>query len=247
MRRLALNLAIAATFVLGFANAGESAPGVKINNDTFDFGKVIQNATATHAFWIKSTGTETLNITGVEPGCGCTQMPLTDSSVAVGDSTPLQIIFSTKSFIGNVNKRPFIVTNAPQASAGMSIFAEILTDPESALPVVLRPARLDVSQFSVQPRRRGTFEIVNKSSEPLKIAPVDTVYKSFTIELPSKIGAGETVKGTIIVNKAAIEKSFRESFTFEVVGSESRDRYTLPIERIYRIKDTSTVNVTGGK
>ncbi len=235
--------------VLGLSTIGVAAPGVKINNDTFDFGKVIQNATTTHTFWIKSTGTDTLKITGVEPGCGCTQMPLTDSSVAVGDSTPLQIIFSTKSFIGNVNKRPFIATNAPapHASAGMSIFAEILTDPESALPVVLRPARLDVSQFTVQPRRRATFEIVNKSSEPLKISPVDTVYKSFTIELPSKIGAGETVKGTVIVKKSEIEKSFRESFTFEVLGSESRDRYTLPIERIYRIKETNPTTTSTGK
>lgn len=249
MRRFVVQVSAMSALVVGLSTSGVAAPGVKINNDTFDFGKVIQNATTTHTFWIKSTGTETLRITGVEPGCGCTQMPLTDSSVAVGDSTPLQIIFSTKSFIGNVNKRPFIATNAPapHSSPGMSIFAEILTDPESALPVVLRPARLDVSQFTVQPRRRATFEIVNKSSEPLKISPVDTVHKSFTIELPAKIGAGETVKGTVIVKKSEIEKSFRESFTLEVVGSESRDRYTLPIERIYRIKETNPATSNAGK
>lgn len=222
-----------------------AAPAVKIPGDTFDFGKVIQNATNTHTFWIKSTGSDTLRITAVEPGCGCTQLPLTDSSIAPGDSLRLDIIFSTKSFIGNVNKRPFIVTNANPTNANMSIFAEILTEPEGMMPITMRPAKLDVSQFTTTARRRATFQLVNKSPETLKLALIDTLFKSFTVELPKSIKSGETAQGTIIVKKGNIEKSFKESFTFEALGSESRDRFTLPIERMYRPKDSPTAS--GGK
>lgn len=231
--------------LFGVGSVAFAAPAVKIPGDTFDFGKVIQNATTTHTFWIKSTGTETLKIVAVEPGCGCTQIPLSDSVVAPGDSLRLDIIFSTKSFVGNVNKRPFIVTNANPTNAGMSIFAEILTEPEGALPITLRPAKVDVSQFTVTPRRRATFQLVNKSPETLKLTLIDTLFKSFTVELPKSIKAGETAQGTIVVKKNCIEKSFKESFTFQALGSETRDRFTLPIERLFRPKDAPAA--TGAK
>jgi hypothetical protein len=234
MRKL---LIASAMIIIG--SAVLAAPGVKIPGDTWNFGKVIQNATTTHTFWIKSTGTDTLRITAVEPGCGCTQLPLSDSSIAPGDSLRLDIIFSTKSFVGNVNKRPFIVTNANPTNANMSIYAEILTEPEGAKPITMRPAKLDVSQFTTTARRRASFELVNKSPETLKLLLVDTLFKNFTVEMPKSIKPGETVQGTIIVKKGSIEKSFKESFTFEALGSETRDRFTLPVERLYRPKDAS--------
>ncbi len=239
-------LLLTALFVFS-AYSAFAAPGVKIPGDTFDFGQVVQNATTTHTFWIKSTGTETLKIVAVEPGCGCTQIPLSDSVVAPGDSLRLDIIFSTKSFVGHVNKRPLIVTNANPTNASMSIFADIMTQPEGGLPITMRPAKLDVSQFTSAPRRRATFELVNKSPDTLKLSLVDTLFRSFTVELPKVIKPGETAQGTIIVKKANIEKSFKESFTFEALGSESRDRFTLPIERIYRPKDTPAPAVSGTK
>jgi hypothetical protein len=223
------------------------APGVKIKNDTFNFGKVLQNTTLTHAYWIKSTGDDTLLITEVVPGCGCTQMPLLDSTVAPGDSTRLDIIFTTRSFIGNVNKRPYVMTNASTDKVGMSIYAEVLVDPETGLPLVLRPARLDVSQFTAQPRRRAIFQIVNKSSEDLLLQVIDSSFKSFEVILPSKIKAGTTAEGTVIVKKTDIARAFKESFTFEAVGTESRDLFTLPVERMYNVKDTAGSSVSGSR
>lgn len=220
------------------AAAVMAEPGVKIPNDTFDFGKVVQNQTTTHSFWIKSTGSDTLRITEVVPGCGCTQMPLLDSVLGPGDSTRLDIVFTTRSFVGHVNKRPYVVTNTPTGKAGMSIFAEILTDPESAVPVVIRPPKLDVSQFTSQPRRRATFQVVNKSAQGLEVHLLDTAYKSFDIQLPARIKAGATVEGTVFVKKDRVASAFKESFTFEVVGADARDVYTLPVDRMYHVKDS---------
>jgi hypothetical protein len=231
----------AQTLVLMIASAAVVAePAVKIPKDTFDFGKVVQNQTTTHSFWIKSTGSDTLRITEVVPGCGCTQMPLLDSVLGPGDSTRLDITFTTRSFVGHVNKRPYIMTNAPTSKAGMSIFAEILTDPESAVPVVIRPPKLDVSQFTAQPRRRATFQVVNKSAQELEVHLLDTAFKSFDVELPARIKAGVTIEGAVIVKKDRVATAFKESFTFEVVGADARDIYTLPIDRMYYVKDSVT-------
>lgn len=127
----------------------------------------------------------------------------------------------------------------------MSIYAEVLVDPELGLPLALRPARLDVSQFTPQPRRRATFLIVNKSAEDLQLRVVDTAFKSFEVVLPTKIKAGATVEGTVVVRKSDIAKAFKESFTFEAVGTEARDLFTLPVERMYNVKDTAASTVSG--
>jgi hypothetical protein len=226
-------------FLLAGSIAVSAAPGVKIKNDTFDFGKVIQNSTTTHSFWIKSTGSDTLRITEIDPGCGCTQMPLRDSVLGPGDSTRLDIIFTTRSYVGHVNKRPYIMTNASTEKVGLSIYAEIMIDPENAIPLVPRPARIDVSQFSALARRRASFKLFNKSNEDVDLQCVDTSFKSFEVVLPSKIKAGETAEGTIVVKKDKVPTSFKESFTFEAVNDNERDVYSLVVERMYHVPDST--------
>jgi len=47
-------------------------PQLTIPEAVFDFGYVPQNSTISHIYWLHSTGTDTLKITEVRPGCGCT-------------------------------------------------------------------------------------------------------------------------------------------------------------------------------
>ncbi|MBI5265837.1 MAG: DUF1573 domain-containing protein [candidate division Zixibacteria bacterium] len=224
---------------VGIPVAVVAGPAVKIPNDTFNVGKVIQNATTTHSFWIKSVGDDTLRIIEVVPGCGCTQMPLTDSVLAPGDSTRLDIIFSTKSFVGNVQKHPYLQVNTPAERVGVTIQSEILVQPETATPLIVQPWRVDVSQFTVQPRRRSVFQIVNKSDRELELRVADTAFKSFSVQLPTRIAPSATAQGVVIVNKDRIKTAFKESFTFRVRGGGTSDFYTVPVERLYRIKDSA--------
>ena len=220
-----------------------AGPAVRIPHDTFNFGKVIQNATTTHSFWVKSVGDDTLRILEVVPGCGCTQIPLRDSVLGPGDSTRLDIIFSTKSFVGDVQKHPYLRMNTPADRISVNIQAEILTDAEAAMPIVVRPAKIDVSQFTVQPRRRAAFQLVNKTSQELEVRVLDTAFKSFSVQLPPRIPPSATIQGLVIVKTDKIPTAFKESFTFEVKTGGTSDIYTLPVERLYRVKDS--VSATG--
>jgi hypothetical protein len=217
-----------------------AGPAVSSPHDTFNFGKVIQNATTTHSFWIKSVGDDTLRILEVVPGCGCTQMPLQDSVLGPGDSTRLDVIFSTKSFVGDVQKHPYLRMNTPADRVSVNIQAEILTDAEAAMPIVVRPAKIDVSQFTVQPRRRAAFQLVNKTAQELEVKALDTAFKSFSVQLPSHIPPSGTVQGIVTVRTDRIPSAFKESFTFEVKRSGTTDIYTIPIERLYRVKDSTS-------
>ncbi|MDH4156276.1 MAG: DUF1573 domain-containing protein [candidate division Zixibacteria bacterium] len=230
------NLILGIILLLVWAAAASAAPAVQIPDDAFDFGKVAQHAKVNHTFWIKSTGSDTLRITAVVPGCGCTQAPLKDSVLAPGDSTSLEIVFSTLSYRGYITKRPYLETNASDEKTYLKIVAELIPYPEEMKPIRLWPHRLDVSQFTTKPRRRAGFKIENMTDQTLRIIPVDTVSKDFDVTLPDKVGPGETVEGMVIVHKDAVEKAFEQSITFEL-DDEEGSRFSLPVQRKYRPRD----------
>jgi len=225
------------TLVTMFASAGlvviaTAAPKMEVPEDTIDFGKTVQRVVLTHDFWIKSVGDDTLRITGIEPGCGCTQVPLKDTVLAPGDSTTLRIIFSTGYFLGRVDKRPYIITNASNEKTYLKVSAELAVEPPSYWPVVIKPAVVDVSQFGEQPRRRARFLIENRLDKDLNIQVVDSSLKSFTVEIPEKVKARDSVSGLIIVRKDAVDTEFEESITIEF-DDEDRSRYSIPVKRMY--------------
>jgi len=220
--------------ILVLTSAALAGPAVEITNDSFDFGQTMQHAKVNRVFWVKSVGDETLRINTVNPGCGCTKAPLADSVLAPGDSTALEIIFSTKSYRGPITKRPYILTNASEEKVYLKISAILLPDETPMEPISLIPARLDVSQFSEKPRRVASFLIENHSDRDYKIKLVDGEGKLFEIKLPGKVKAGESVKGRIRVLEGAIQTEFEQSLTFEI-NDDKQSRFTLPIKRTYRI------------
>ncbi len=208
-------------------------PQIKISEASFNFGKTPQRTSVSHTFWIKSVGTDTLKIEKVVPGCSCTKMPLQDSVLAPGDSTSLEIVFSTKSYRGYVAKKPYLLTNISEEKVYMRIDAELFPKPETIEPIVFEPFKLDVSQFSEKPRSKAKFLLVNKSDKDYNITIIDMNNKPFTLKLPNKIKAGETVEGMITVYKDKLGSEFDSSFTIEI-NDDFRTRITLPIRRIIR-------------
>jgi hypothetical protein len=197
-----------------------------------NFGKVTQSKMVTTDFWIKSTGDEPLKIEVLWSGCGCTEIPLTDSTVAAGDSLQCRVNFSTGRFQGIVTKAPSVKTNASASVIKLSILAEVILDINDAWPVVLRPDVLDISQFSEKTRRLGKFHIENRSDEDLNIVIVDSALKNFQIRMPDQVKAGETIEGRIRIRDEALESDLRESVTIRLEGEESH-YYTLPVVRKY--------------
>ena len=181
---------------------------VEIINSTINFGYVTQNKLVTTDFWIKSTGDDTLKITTLWSGCGCTEIPLADSSIAPGDSIPLRIIFSSGRFQGLVHKRPTVRTNASDAVIKLSIMAEVTLNSDETWPAVLRPEILDVSQYGEKTRRQGRFHLENRSDEDLRVIVVDSALKSFEIRIPGEVKAGETIEGRIRVREEAVTADF---------------------------------------
>ncbi|MBD3403881.1 DUF1573 domain-containing protein [candidate division GN15 bacterium] len=232
MRRWSAIIILCLLLIGSSALAG---PKIEIPDSEFDFGKVIQHVTVSHSFWLKSVGDDTLRITKIVPGCGCTKAPVTDSVLAPGDSTRLEIIFETKRFRGLVAKRPYVETNAGPEKNYVKITADLSQDAENMRPLMIKPPKVDVSQFTEAPRRRARFQIVNASERDYKITLIDHAFNNFELDLPDKVKAGETVDATVTVYEDLIDEEFEQSVTF-AIDDEFNTRYTVPVKREVRVK-----------
>lgn len=225
--------ALFAILLLLVAGSAKAEVSYTLNETAFNFGKTPQHVTVTHNFWIKSTGDELLRIEKVDPGCGCTTIPLPDSTVAPGDSVRLQIILDTKNFRGRINKTPKFKTNADSAMVSLKIFAEMITSQATGMPLWISPPKVNVSQFGPKVRRRAKLVITNYGDEPFRLTPIDTANRSFAIRLPELINPGDSAEVFIVVHKEAVETEFKESVTFEGIGKTKRIRYSIPVVRTY--------------
>ncbi len=216
-------------------NAGAS---FELSETYFNFGKVSQSVTVEHEFWIKSTGDETLILRNIDPGCGCTRAPIQDTIVVPGDSVLLKIYFDTRKYRGHVIKKPSFESNVNDKKTYLKILTEPLPDPFASRPIIINPLRIDVSQFKAKVRRKSKFEIINKSDQDIKMSVVAEPGRFYDIELPSIVKAGDTAVGTVIVKEDSIKKEFQNSFTIEF-QDEARTRFTLPVRRLYKVKDES--------
>lgn len=208
-------------------------PRIAVHEATFNFGNVHQQMILTHTFWMHSVGTDTVRILDVWPGCGCTEIPLPDSSIAPGDSLPLTIIFKTERFSGGVNKKPRIVSNATDEPMQLTILANVLVKGRTFGPLQIQPEFVDVSQFGEMTRRIASFLVVNTSDRDFELEVSDSTMKSFEVKLPDKVKAGETVEAKIRVLEDKIQTDFYESLTFRIKG-ETDGVYTVPVNRLYR-------------
>ncbi|MFH2048853.1 MAG: DUF1573 domain-containing protein [bacterium] len=221
-----------------FAQAG---PKIFLPETEFNWGKICQNRTVNHTFWIKSVGDDTLIITKVVPGCGCTKAPLQDSVLAPGDSTRLDIFFSTKSYRGYVTKKPYLLTNIGEEITYLKIYSLLVAEPENDLPLYLNPQYIDVSQYTEKPRRKASFLIENRGDIDYKLTLIDWERDFFDVDLPSLVKAGETVEGSIMVHEDKVPYDFNLSLTF-AINDIDETRYTLPIERKVRVKKGAAAN-----
>jgi hypothetical protein len=223
--RKAISLVLALGLMSGsvFAQAALDIP-----KPTFDFGYVPQQSVVSTDFWLKSSGTEDLKILKVIPGCGCTKAPLEKDVLVPGDSTRLEVIFSTKRFTNRVTKNPRIQTNAGDQK--VEFMSTVVRRPDSTYPIVIKPYKLDLSQPGGGASDEIRFTVQNISDQDLSLLMVASRKELFSVDLPGQIKAGQSVEGVLKLTADGAAKDFEKSFTFEV-SDATTSRFTVPVKR----------------
>lgn len=223
------------TFVLAvlltvFAASAFAGPVLTIEPENFVFGYAPQNSKVSHTFKLTNTGDETLKIDRVVPGCGCTKAPLKKDVLVAGESTELEIIFSTRRYNGKVMKHPSITSNGSANPLKVTIQTDVITRPDSAYPVIISPYKLDISQFGERLRDEMNFTLENRSDKDLKPTLIDYPADLMTVTLPELIPAGGSVKGKVELAESALPQEFEKSITLQF-DDQGNSRYSIPVKR----------------
>ena len=83
----------------------------------FDFGKISPDKNVSHKYKITNHGNAVLNITNVNPSCGCTYTAPEKWSLVAGESTVLEATFNPAGFRGPVRKSLVVISNDPKNPA----------------------------------------------------------------------------------------------------------------------------------
>jgi hypothetical protein len=109
MRR---NWVVAVVFCLGLETFAQVARPLKFNEETFDFGTVVEeNGPVTHEFVFTNASTKPLQILLVKPSCGCTTPGWTKEPIMPGKTGSIKAQFDPKGRPGYFNKSLTVTTD----------------------------------------------------------------------------------------------------------------------------------------
>lgn len=210
-----------------------SGPRLRTNQEIFDFGVVPQNSQIAHAFWLKNVGTETAVIEKIKTNCGCTQAPMADTVVEVGDSAWVEMVLNTRSIKGTLEKNARIFANARGRIPAFTIRTRIAPDDEIRTPIHPDPLTAYIDPESPPTRSGSKWEfpitLRNTSSEKVRVRAVDVpdLYVSLS-QSEFALAPGEEQKMILLIDPAIMDQPYSKSLTLEMTDPD-RSRLTIPV------------------
>lgn len=157
----------------------KAEPRIEFGSTTFDFGRITAGESAKHSFVFTNTGTATLEITDVKPGCGCTTAGEWDRSVPPGKTGSIPLQFNSSGFGGAVAKTATVLCNDPRQSNVVIQLTGSVWKPIDVMPsaVVFQPTEAD------RTNETKVVRIVSNLDEPLTLSNVECTDRSLRAEL----------------------------------------------------------------
>ncbi len=105
-----------------------AATGPRIEFDTrgYEFGKVIQGEMIRHEFVVSNSGDQTLHITDVHPGCGCTTAGAWPHELAPGQSGKIPIQINSQNLSGNIRKTVTVTSDAKESRVILEMSGQVV-------------------------------------------------------------------------------------------------------------------------
>ena len=203
-------------------------PVLEIPDEKFDFGSVATNSTISHYFWFKSTGTDTIRIEEVKTGCTCALMPLERDWIAPGDSMKVGIFWNLKNQIGKTGRYPYILSNAGSEPLRLSLTAAVVTEMDLAIPVSVKPFKLELATTPTAKVDSIEFVLSNRSERDYKCMVVSFPIEQCEIVVPDQIKAKSEAHGYIRLKPEFADTEFKSSLTIAYLGTQP-GRVSIPV------------------
>lgn len=144
------------------------APVIHVDQTHFDFGRIDGDTKVTHRFRVTNRGNAFLNITRLNPTCGCTSTVIGQWSLKPGESTDIEAAFNPAGFRGVVRKSIQVISDDPKNPAvNLTFEAEIVREITPSQEAVFFPVV----------RRTGTqkqsVKLISGTTRPVKVTGVE--------------------------------------------------------------------------
>lgn len=121
----------------------------------------------------------------------------------------------------------------------MQIDCEVMRRPDSTYPIIVKPYKLDISQFGEKTRDQMKFTITNVSDSTYDLSTVAWPKQLLTVTLPKSVAAGQSAEGIIKLSPGALKKEFEKSITIQLSDTK-KSRFTIPVKRALRLPGDTT-------
>jgi hypothetical protein len=202
------------------AEATNVGPKIQFAMPVYDFGKVQAGEVVKYGYVFTNTGDQVLEVTAVQPSCGCTTAGDWTHRVAPGETGKVAIQFNSANFNGQVFKTVSVTSNDKQKPTMVLQLKGSVWKPLELIP-----------QYTVlnippdAPNTSAMVRIVNHLEEPLMVFSPECSNRSFNITFvtnqPGKeyqltlASAGELKPGNI-QGKVTLKTSSAKTPTLDV-------------------------------
>jgi hypothetical protein len=199
-------------------------PMIHLDERRWDLGVLPQEAEATHTIRISNAGTAPLRILQVQPDCGCTAAVPHDSTLAPGESSSIEIKYSSEHYEGFQQKIITLKTNDP------------------AEPRIDLVFTVEVKPYIAVDRRQLDFGTVQRSGLAVLTSRFSTeIEGTFKVGIPNggekwvnwKVTPASAEKGTAYVVEARLRSDAPFGFFNERIEVPVTHPKKIPYERIF--------------
>lgn len=93
-----------------------------------NFGSLNAGEIVSFTFIFRNEGTKTLNITGIDSGCGCTEVKMENKSISPDQEGRIEVIYNSAGEVGRQLKTITVFSNAEQPQKQIFIKANVTND-----------------------------------------------------------------------------------------------------------------------
>jgi hypothetical protein len=228
--------ALLAAMVFGLVIAQEQpqqnikAGRLEVSQKKWDFGFIPRGAKVTHNYILKNVGNDTLKITNVRKSCGCTAAPLRKTVLPPGDTTQLEVTFSSGSYQGPISKAVYVESNDPIEPFMDITFQATVSVPSKLLTFDPFFIKFDtIRQLPV----RATIKILNVDSQAVSFSIAEQPFDYVSLKTrKKKLAPGKEGEIEVVLDKAPPAGEFGTSFTV-ICDDDNKSRFSIPIQGFY--------------
>jgi hypothetical protein len=209
---------------LGMSVAAFAQPKLEIvGGDTYNWGTVKPGDSPLKAtIVVKNSGDQALEITKVQPGCGCTTAPISKNSLPVGDTASISVTLNVSGNVNDVTKSITLESNDPAGKKYIYLKAKIF------YPIKMAPTMyFTFNEMQVGMKKEASIKLTNQTAQSITLS-------NFVISDP-----------TIQLNVMG-KKILKPGEEFELIATATPNRvgyYNASITFETNDKDMKTVTV----